>query len=303
MILIGDTRLRSLERHLYYVEQGAPVVIGLTGLGGYEDALLAAGFPADLEPGLRLLPTLRGPVSSFNAEGRWEKHRDQPKEIFYVDFDWEWQLYDGTWRSETVYQERERYPRTWIEAPAVELEVRERPDGETVVVTDVLDYIDANKPALLHRINLLRELFGAAEVLTEELEQHLIVEVKRLNWELLPPGEMPWPQLRAHVKPLIDRMGVRKGPAAERRLQFLTETGAPVQAAVGLAGFRGYLVFDYGTTKVLESLYYGNATYVFGEDWVELSQLSKAEIIRGDLAKARIVHRESWETEVRGWIQ
>lgn len=303
MTLIGKTRLRSLERHLYYVEPGASVIVGLTDLDARSDQLAAIGFPADVEPGLRLLPTAVGPVSHFNAEGRWEKHHDQPKETFYVDFHWEWKLWDGTWQSDTVYQERERYRRTWIEAPAVELEVREGPDGAPVLVSDPLGYTDANQSALLHRINLFRELFGAAEILTAELEQYVKVEVKRLNWELLPAGEMPWPQLQTHVKPLIDGMGVRKGPAAERRLQLLTEAGKPEQAAVGLAGFRGYIAFDFGENRVLESLYYGNATYVFGSDWAELSQLSKAEIIRGELSKARIIHHEGWEAEVRPWLK
>jgi hypothetical protein len=303
MILIGNTRLRSLERHLYYVEPGSQVVVGLTNLDPLADQLVAAGFPAGLEPGSKLLPVADGPVGRFNAEGRWESHRDEPKEIYYVSFEWEWQLWDGTSRSETVYQERERYPRTWIEAPAVELEIAVGPDGTPVLVTAPLDYVDANHPALLHRINLLRELFGSAEILTSDLEQYVRVEVQQLNWELLPAGEMPWPQLRAHVKPLIDTMGIRKGPAAERRLKLLTEEGEPNQAGVGLAGFRGYIAFDFGENRVLESLYYGNATYVFDSEWEALSQLSKAEIIRGDLAKARIIHRENWAEEVRQWLK
>lgn len=303
MILIGKTRLRSLERHLYYVETGSQVVVGLTDLGPLADQLVAAGFPAGLDPGSKVLPAADGPVSRFNAEGRWETHRDKPKETYYVSFEWEWQLWDGTSRSETVYQERKRYAKTWIEAPAVELEIAVGPNGSPTLVTAPLNYVDANHPMLLHRINLLRELFGSAEILTSDLEQYVKVEVKQLNWELLPAGEMPWPRLRAHIRPLIDRMGVRKGPAAERRLQLLAEEGEPNQAAVGLAGFRGYIAFDFGENRVLESLYYGNATYVFGSEWEELSQLSKAEIIRGDLAKARIIHRESWAQEVRQWLK
>jgi len=171
------------------------------------------------------------------------------------------------------------------------------------LVTDPLEYIDGNHAALLHRTNLLRELFGSAEVLTQELEQYLKVDVRRVNWELLPPGEMPWPRLQAHVKPLIDQMGKRKGPTAESRLKLLAEEGEAASAAVGLAGFRGYIAFDFGENRVFESLYYGNATYVFGSDWEELSQLSKAEIIRGDHAKARIIHQPGWGTEVRKWLK
>lgn len=303
MELIGSTRLRSLERHLYYVEAGAEVIVGLGDLSSRSAELTAAGFSEPLEQGFRLLPTAVGPVSLFNSEGDWEVHRDQPKETFYVPIHWEWKLWDGTWRSDTVYQRRERYPRTWIEAPAIELEVRENPEGDLVLVTDPVEYIPANEATLLHCVNLFRELFGVATVLTEDLSAYVKVDVKRLNWELLPGGEMPWDQLKTHVKPLIDRLGERTGPATEQRFQLLAEEGKPHQAAIGLAGFHGYIVFDFGENRVLESLYYGNATYVFGSDWEELSQLSKAEIIRGDLAKARIIHREGWESEVREWLK
>lgn len=299
MILIGNTRLRSIERHLYYVESGAPVVVGLTDLDEYSEQLIRAGFGADPSPGDRLLPASKGPVSHFNAEGRWEKRRDQPMETAYSEFNWEWKLWDGTWMSETRYREYERYPRTKIPPPAVELEVKKSPQGDRVLVTDALDYTAGNKKALLHRINLLRELFGAAAILTENLDQYMKVEVKRLNWEILPAGELPWPKLKNHVRPLIDEMGERKAPVAERRLKILTEDFKPDLAAVGQAGFRGYLVFGFGDTYVLESLYYGNATYVFGKDWEELSRLTKAEIIHGNLQRARIIHREAWEQEIR----
>lgn len=299
MILIGDTRLRSLERNLHYVEAGAPVVVGLTELDQYPDQLHAVGFGPDPAPGERLLPAPKGPVSRFNAEGRWEKHRDQPKETDYSEINWEWKLWDGTWMSETRYREYERYPRTKVSPPAVELEIEKSPEGDKVLVTDSLPYTVANETALLHRINLLRELFGAAAILTDDLDQYTKVEIKRLNWQLLPAGELPWAQLQSHVEPLIDELGARKAPVAERRLKLLTEDFTPDLAAVGQAGFRGYLVFGFGETHILESLYYGNATYVFGEDWEELSQLSKAEIIHGSLEQDRIVHRENWETQIR----
>jgi hypothetical protein len=165
MELIGKTRLRSIERHLYYVEEGSPIAVGVTDLDAHQrDALSVAGLPVDLDPGTRVLPAIVGPVSEFNAEGRWEKHRDQPKETYFVDFHWEWKLWDGTWESGTAYQERERFRRTWIEAPSIELEVREDADGNLVLVSDPLDYIGANEEALLHRINLFRELFGTPGV-------------------------------------------------------------------------------------------------------------------------------------------
>ena len=71
--------------------------------------------------------------------------------------------------------------------------------------------------------------------------------------------------------------------------------------AQGRGGFSGYIVFGFPRKNlyVLESLYYGNATYVFRENWEKLSQLSKAVILSGNLQTARIVHQPGWEKEVR----
>ena len=299
MVLIGRTRLRSLRRHLDHIKPGATVVIGLTNLVAHGEDLLAAGFAVEAKPGERLLPSARGPVSAFNAEGDWEVHRDRPMETAYREINWEWKLWDGTWMSDTRYQPYQRYPRTRIEAPAVELEVQSDSDSALLLTADPLDFLAGNEAALLHRINLFRELFGEAAVLTENLEHYVRAETRRLNWELLPPGAMPWPQLQTHLKPLIDAMGERKGPVATRRVKLLTQEFQPDLFAVGRAGFSGYLVFGYGEIHVVESLYYGNATYVFGNDWEELSKLSKAEILHGELHQARIVHREDWEKEIR----
>jgi hypothetical protein len=54
---------------------------------------------------------------------------------------------------------------------------------------------------------------------------------------------------------------------------------------------------------VVESAHYGNATYIFGEDWARLSQMTKAEIIEGGLHRERIIHREGWEGEMRRVLQ
>ena len=49
----------------------------------------------------------------------------------------------------------------------------------------------------------------------------------------------------------------------------------------------------------MENVIYGNATYVFEDDWEQFSQLTKAEIIQNSLVKRRIEHRSGWEAEIR----
>ena len=54
---------------------------------------------------------------------------------------------------------------------------------------------------------------------------------------------------------------------------------------------------------VLESLIYGNATYILGENWENLSQLSKAEILNGNHHLERFVHGENWEDNLKEFIK
>jgi hypothetical protein len=51
--------------------------------------------------------------------------------------------------------------------------------------------------------------------------------------------------------------------------------------------------------SIVESLEYGNATYVFGKDWEALTQLTKAELIAGSLYEQRLIHRRGWEDDIR----
>ena len=43
---------------------------------------------------------------------------------------------------------------------------------------------------------------------------------------------------------------------------------------------------------------YGNATYVFRDNWEGLSKLSKAEIIQNNLQEKRLVHRVNWPYKI-----
>lgn len=213
------------------------------------EALREAGFPADLSAGDTVLPAVKGNVSKFNAEGGEIVHKDQPKETAYRQQEWTWTefrgRYDRVERSKIVDVPYKRYPRTPIPPPSIELIAAEDVSGELVVITPPLDYTDANAEALLHRVNLLRELFGEAKLLTEDLAPFDNLKLRRLNWEVLPVGERPWPQLRRRLDPILRNFGERSGPAVEQRLKILTEDHSPDFSAVGRAGFHGYIIFGF----------------------------------------------------------
>jgi hypothetical protein len=301
---ITGNRKHKLDPQVRGIAAGSDVVIALTELNRHAAELQRAGFAPDLPLGQTVLPLPVGKVSTYNAEGDEIIHRDQPKETVYHQAEWTWEEWHGPYtetQSRIVDVPYERYPRSFREPPSIELTIAESATGAKAAITPALAYTDENSEALLHRINLFLELFGRAVPLTGDLEPYLKVEVHRFHWEVLPPGEMPWPQLEKRLEPILDQLGERTRPVAEHRLKVFTETYPSDFTAVGRAGFAGYLVFGYEPKGiyVVESLQYGNATYVFGDDWEQLSQMTKAEILRDDLQEDRIIHREGWDEHIR----
>jgi hypothetical protein len=304
---ITGKRIRSVERHLSsLVPRGDDVVIALDQLDDHAARLDEIGFAPGLPIGQTVLPASLGPRSEFNAEGTYITHTDRPKEWRIVQQrEWHWTEWHGRYgrvqQSKIVDIGRECYPRTFVEPPSVELSIVQPSSGAKAVVVPRLRYVAANDERLLHAVNLFLELFGRAVLLTENLEPYFPSEIQRVNWEILPPGEMPWAKLRARLEPILREFDERERPVLEHRLKMFSEDYPSDFTAAGRAGFRGYVVFGYkdkGIT-IVESAFYGNATYVFGEDWERLSQMTKAEILTQDLHQARLIHREGWDFKVR----
>jgi hypothetical protein len=53
----------------------------------------------------------------------------------------------------------------------------------------------------------------------------------------------------------------------------------------------------------MENVIYGNATYVFENEWERYSQMTKAEIINQSLQKLRIEHHAGWENQIKKLLQ
>lgn len=298
-----------MGRHLPGVAEGTALVVGVAELDRHGTSLEQAGLSNPAVLGERVLPAPVGKVSTFNAEGDYIVHKDQPQETAYRQQLWSWYQFRGRYNRELVHRivdiPYKRFPRTFVPPPAVELSIGRGADQNLIVSTDPVSYVPANEVVLLHRINLMRELFGEAEILTEALNPLLGVAVRRVNWDVLPQGQMPWNRLRERLDPLLHALGERTAPVATDRLELLTSAHSPDFAAIGKAGFSGYLVFGFEGKGlyVFESLRYGNATYVFRGNWQALSQMTKAEIIASGLHEHRVIHREGWRAEMRAILR
>jgi len=125
---IKGRRIRSLKRYFGPVARGDRIVLGLTSLSQHRNALLEMGFTFPLRIGETVLPAPSfGPISRYNADGKYKIHRNQPKETAYRTIEWHWKewrgRYDSEERSKFVDVPYEKYKRTFIPPPSMELSI------------------------------------------------------------------------------------------------------------------------------------------------------------------------------------
>lgn len=308
-MIITKKRIRSLRPYEVLIREGVKIIVGVKDIGRYKEILTRIGFTDQLEPGESLLPpNYFGSVSDFNAEGKYIKHTDQPMETAHRTREWHWKEWNGPYdridRSKFVDVPYRRYPRSFVAPPSTEITIYKKKNGEIVMGGPIIEYSGKNKSDLVHIINLFLEIFGECQLFTEDLDEFIKTPVIRLNWRVLPQGPMPWLQLHQKLTPLIKKAPVGNQSFIEYRLETISND-KPDFTAIGEGGFRGYIIFGFNSKKVFicESLYYGNATYIFNEGWESLSKKTKAEILDNNLQDDRIIHRgEGWKEKIEQWI-
>jgi hypothetical protein len=295
---IVQSRIRNLNKYRHILKDGMSILLAVPLKQISPEKIESIGFNST-DPGITLLPKPIGPVSEYNAEGKFISHKDQPKETAYRQAEWTWTefrgRYDTVEKSKIVDIPYQRYPRTFSPPPSIELTIRLDTNGDKTLATTPFIFQTHETTQLIHAINLLLELFGFCELLHENLESILDIPVRRLNWDILPKGNRPWSSL----KPLLDKKisqlpdGVKT--VIDKRFESIN-IHKPDFVAVGRAGFSGYVVFGFPQKGIfiLESTQTNNATYVFDSNWEELSNMTKLEILNERLHKNRVLHRESW---------
>lgn len=307
-MLIQQSKIRSLKGKLKAIKDGTKLIVGARLTNDLDERLQAIGFPARVNVGETLLPADLGPVSHFNAHGKYIVRRDLPKETAYRMMEWHWTEFRGRYDSEEVSRivevPYERYPRTLTPPPSVELSVATTADGQRVLTSPAIAYKGEDDERLLHVVNLMLELVGFCQIYNSELGEIVQSPLRRLNWQLLPTGKRSWDQLKPDLVELIKRAKAGNQPVIEHRLESINCYG-PDFVALGLAGFAGYVVFGFSDRNrfVLESIYTGNATYVFDDRWENMSKLTKRQILDEQLHVERLIHREGWEKELRSVLR
>ena len=297
-------RIRRIAPYARLLPPGADIIVGITNPS--EDALRQIGFSEDLVPGETILPSPVGKHTMHNAEGTALPDKSQPLETAYRTVEWhwsEWHGHDRIERTRYVDVPYKRYPRKYIAPPSIELTLSTDPQGDRVVHTSVIKDWRNAEPLLVHVVNMFFEMFGVCSFYDGERNPIISAPVRRLNWRVLPPGRHPFPSIKAELLDALSKAPEQKRVLAEHRVAIVNKH-EPEFAAVGEGGFRGYVVFGFPAQNlyILESVLYGNATYVFEEQWEKLSRMTKAEILSEGLHKERFVHNVGWDDEINNLL-
>ena len=299
-MMIRKSRIRNVTTYL----SGIPVGTELRPIVELNEThlkkLIGIGFSEHPQNGDTVLPTATGPITRFNADGKWQVHRDRPKEQRYVrTVYWTRRQWAGRGATEEhsdfrdIY--RACYPRTPVAPPSLELTYVEHKEDRLLIAPPIRNTPE-NLESIRHAINLLLELFGECELVQTDLSRFADISVKRLHWRMLPPGAHPWERLHEHLKDVLKRSSENTQTVIFDRQQTILSL-EPDEQYIGLGGFADYIAYVFKSRGfvVMESIRKGNAIYVFGDDWRQLSQLTKAEILSEHHHIARIVHTKGWK--------
>lgn len=299
---ISQSKIQNVDRFLLEFKQSEHLYVILDDLDSHKDRLIEVGFSSSLPTGDKILPsTLFGTVSDFNANGKYEKLRDLPKETYYKTQSATIKAYGKHDVYITKQQPYEKFQVGLTEiAPSIELVILLDDNNEKIVSSDKLVYNENNKNLIKHTINLFLEIFGECVVVDNEFLSRQKTKIKKVSWNILPKGVMPWVELKGALIDLLDRTEVESKEDALRRFEFINSF-SPDFVATGNGGFNDYVVFGFEDRNlyVLENSFAGNATYIFNNDWETLSQLSKAEILVEKLQEHRLIHKKYWKRSIK----
>lgn len=292
--MIDKKRIRNIDNYLIGIQDDEEFFVSICFNTLNKTKIQNTGLSIPPIIGEQILPKIVGPISRFNANGGFCKLKDKPKEICYREIsvkDWH-----GNYHN--VYIPYNRFRRKAIPPYGIEIKTIENNDN-IYLVSPKLCRNEENCGLIKHVINLFLELFGSCEILNSTFLAPLsAIPTTRVNWKILPEGEYPWERI-AEISGNIKSQSVGKARIQEQNINYVLKF-KPQRLIYGAGGFRGYLIFEFPEKQlyVMENVIYGNATYIFENDWKQFSQLTKAEIINNRLQKERFEHRDDWESHI-----
>lgn len=296
-MISGIKRIRSLNKYTDAIPDDSQFLIDIKYDTRFDGSLLKAGFPKALSLGISILPLSIGRYSDFNAFGREIIRRDREKETVTHQRWWRRKDWGGYEHEGAIDYDVERHPREFVPPPDIELVIGGT-DEAKIIYSGPFTKNRESEEIILHTINLYLELFGECDFVTKDLELMRAPSIVRMNWSVLPEGEYPW-EVSKNVLENVIQMASTYPEIVRDRFKAISQH-VPDFIATGNGGFTGYVVFGFKRKElfVLDSIFINDATYIFEKNWQQLSQYTKAEILRGDHQNYQFGHKKGWHGSI-----
>lgn len=286
------TRINNPQRYLYALHRGDKFYVAAALSDEDTSHLQHYGIKPD---GASRIPVPHRSATQLNAEGKWIRLGDLPKEIrlfvhAYHLVDWHGNDHYGT-----CIQERWCYQRELI--PPAELAFIIE-DG--TLYSPLLENSEADMNRIKIAMNVILEMIGHCEIRTADKSPALPpVRQVEVPWEILRAGIRNRSEWEEYVKKTVERKPKAQQVEICRRHEHLMEM-EPEFCVLGAQNFFGYVVYGFPALNlyIFESNGINNATYVFRGNWEAASMLTKMEVLSGGLQEARIYHTNQWHESI-----
>lgn len=240
-----------------------------------------------------VLPSAKFGVNcNRNAYGDSYIDKSKEKEYRYVSTNWIRPYGNDNADKIAVDVCRNCFPKIEVEAYGIELQLYEDGNNKQFVIINMTNTI--REKYIKEAINLMLEIYGKCYVFDDEIQIETMNERRRCNWEILPPGEMP----SRHIERQLRNQNKKTDSFDVSRLEYIEKYGASI-IVEGINGFSGYFAFLFDSYCVLETVIYGNATYIIPqENWEETSQKTKQELVDEKIVINKIIHNMNWKNNM-----
>lgn len=206
------------------------------------------------------------------------------------------------WQQRDVYQIEEYGPTDY----SIEIDLLRRIDDGFLfkfALDCTLDRDDDGfNDDLLFCLNLLQENTGSCGIESSAKSREDYIATTLVDWEIFPPGSFD--RFLAKAKSTISDNSAETNRIIEERVAEFRRL-SPERYILGKGGFNRYIgaVLPNGVVS-FENIRYGNALYVLYEEWEDISQRSRSELLRGTNANyERIPHVEGWVERFRDAVR
>ncbi len=277
---------------------GEDIVIGVNLREEEEVIAQNIGFSIPLVEGECVVPRYNINIKTKeNIDGKAFLLRDLPKEPYYVELPWtaidKW----GNMHSGINIVTRYRFQKGYTEAYNIELIVSKKEDGRYIIHSNAIKLMIENEDKIKFIMNLFLSLFGRIEIYNNKLKDR--VKAKHVNFEILRPGTVSRNDLLEIFKRSTNSKNNDVIKLIMKRFEFLNQFNVNDYIVIGKNSFYGYYALQTKKCWILECNFTNNATYIFGDDWEELSKLTKQQVINNSLCKKRIFHTITWEENIK----